>query len=74
MTLISEEVAAQKQTLKHLVRQISEAICAREAKGKQYGVIIIPEGIIEFIPEMRTLFNELNALMEEGNLKRKSPN
>ncbi len=66
LTLISEEISAESKTLKAVVRQISEVICARAAQGKNYGVIVIPEGIIEFIPEMRTLFNELNEKLEDG--------
>lgn len=65
-TIISEEVAQQSKTLKQVTREISEVIIAREQQGKAYGVVIIPEGIIEFIPEMKTLVEELNNLLAEG--------
>lgn len=62
-TLISEEVAAEKKSLKNLVDDICDLICKRALKGKDYGVILIPEGVIEFIPEVRKLIEELNGLL-----------
>ncbi|MCB1134686.1 MAG: diphosphate--fructose-6-phosphate 1-phosphotransferase [Chlamydiia bacterium] len=61
--LVGEEVAAQRRTLRELTNEIADTICARAAKGKDYGVILIPEGIIEFIPEFRELIRELNTLL-----------
>jgi diphosphate-dependent phosphofructokinase len=63
LTLIGEEVAAGKMTLSQIVAQIADLVCARAELGKQYGVILIPEGLIEFIPEIATLIKELNALL-----------
>lgn len=60
-TLISEEVAADKKSLHDIVESLCDLVCARAAKGKHYGVILIPEGLIEFIPEA----NILNDLPKE---------
>ena len=62
LTLIGEEVAAKQQTLQDLTNQIAELICARANAGKDYGAILIPEGIVEFIPEFKELITELNRL------------
>ena len=59
-TLIGEEIAAQKVTLAQIVERIADLICRRSMQKKSYGIILIPEGIIEFIPEMATLIGELN--------------
>ena len=64
--LISEEVDASTITLAQIVTQITDLICERASIGKQYGVVLIPEGIIEFIPECRQLILELNALLACG--------
>lgn len=63
LTLIGEEVAAEKMTLSEIVAQIADLVSARAELGKQYGVILVPEGLIEFIPEMAVLIKELNALL-----------
>ncbi len=63
ITLIAEEVEANKKTLQQLVQEITEIIVQRASKGKQYGVVLIPEGIIEFIPEFKELIKELNHLL-----------
>lgn len=66
LTLIGEEVAAKKATLHTLTDEIADMVCARAAQGKQYGVILMPEGLIEFIPEMKVLISELNTLLAQG--------
>lgn len=63
LALIGEEVQEQKKTLMDLTHQIADMICDRAAQGKDYGVVLIPEGIIEFIPEFKELINELNNLL-----------
>jgi len=62
-TIISEEVAAKEQTLQEIVDDIVDVVVARSKKGNNFGVIVIPEGLIEFIPEMGILIRELNDLM-----------
>jgi len=63
LTLIGEEIEAQNKTLQQLVEEITDLICERASQGKDYGVILIPEGVIEFIPECKQLISELNVLM-----------
>jgi pyrophosphate--fructose-6-phosphate 1-phosphotransferase len=63
ITLIGEEVAAQRKTLAQISHEICDTICARAVQGKNHGVILIPEGIIEFIPEFKQLIGELNLLL-----------
>lgn len=66
MALISEEVAAEKHTLKDVVDALCDVIAMRSTKGKEFGVILVPEGLIEFIPEFRRLIRELNELLASG--------
>jgi len=66
ITLIGEEIEFRKKTLEEIVNEIAEIINARIAKGKNYGVILVPEGIIEFIPEFNKLIKELNQLLSSG--------
>ena len=63
LALIGEEIAARKDTLTNIVGQIADLICVRSGAKKNYGVILIPEGLLEFIPECQTLIQELNRLM-----------
>jgi pyrophosphate--fructose-6-phosphate 1-phosphotransferase len=65
--LISEEVAANKQTLEEIVTEIANVIANRANNGEKFGVVLIPEGLIEFIPEMKVLIAELNDLLAEGS-------
>ena len=58
--IISEEVAEKKMSLAAIVEQIAQTVVLRSKKGMNYGVVLIPEGLIEFIPEMNTLIAELN--------------
>ena len=61
--IVSEEVEAKKMTLGQIVDDIANAVAARAAEGNNFGVILIPEGLIEFIPEMKVLIAELNDLL-----------
>jgi pyrophosphate--fructose-6-phosphate 1-phosphotransferase len=63
VTLIGEEVASKKQTLKNVTEYIVDVICKRADLGYNYGVILIPEGLIDFIPEVRHLISELNDIL-----------
>ena len=66
VTLIGEEVAANKQNLSSITEEIVQVIVARAAAGKNYGVILVPEGLIEFVPEMNVLLHEVNELLAGG--------
>ncbi len=66
ITLISEEVAEKKQTLSEIVDYMAGIIAKRAENGDNFGVALVPEGLIEFIPEMKILINELNDLLAEG--------
>ena len=61
--LIGEEVEAKGQSLMDIVCHISDVVAARSEAGENFGVAIIPEGLIEFIPEIKVLIGELNDLL-----------
>jgi pyrophosphate--fructose-6-phosphate 1-phosphotransferase len=52
LAFIGEEIAAEKQTLAQLIETIADLIIARAKLGKHYGIVLIPEGMIEFVPEL----------------------
>ena len=61
--LIGEEVAAKKMSLAQIADYIADSVAARAAKGMNFGVAIIPEGIVEFVPEFSVLIAEINELL-----------
>ena len=61
--LIGEEVAAKKMSLQDITKQIADSVCYRAAQGNNFGVAIIPEGIVEFVPEFKVLISEINELL-----------
>lgn len=61
--IISEEVEQKDMTLNQIVEQIASAVADRAARGMNYGVVLIPEGLIEFIPSIGRLIDELNDLL-----------
>ena len=63
LCIISEEVEAKDLTLNDIVEQICEAVVARAQKKLNYGVVLVPEGLIEFIPAIGRLIEELNDLL-----------
>ena len=65
ITLISEEVEAKQMSLESIVNYMSDIIAKRAANGKNFGIAIIPEGLIEFIPEMKSMIANLNDIMAE---------
>ncbi len=64
--IICEEVDALSMTLADVTNRIADIVAARSAAGKDYGVVLLPEGLIEHIPQMRALIHELNDLMADG--------
>lgn len=67
ITLISEEVAEKKQTLSEIIDYMVSIVTKRANNGENFGVALIPEGLVEFIPEMKTLISELNDLLVEDS-------
>ncbi|MBP5329479.1 MAG: diphosphate--fructose-6-phosphate 1-phosphotransferase [Spirochaetaceae bacterium] len=63
--LISEEVEAKKMTLRQITDDICKVIAKRAETAGNFGVILIPEGLVEFIPEMKSLIAELNDKMAQ---------
>ena len=61
--IISEEVEAKDMTLQQVVDYIAEIVAKRAANGMNYGTVLIPEGLIEFIPAVKRLIAELNDLL-----------
>ncbi len=61
--LISEEVAEKKQSLSEIADYIADSVEKRAAKGMNFGVVIIPEGVVEFVPEFSVLIGEINELL-----------
>ncbi len=70
--VLGEEVRAKAMTLSDVSTQIADIICKRAQLGKDYGVVLVPEGLIEFIPEISVLISEINELLSkpfEGDIK-----
>ncbi len=63
--LVSEEVEEKKMSLNQIVEDMCKIICKRAENGKNFGIVIVPEGLIEFIPEMKDLISSLNDLTHE---------
>ena len=61
--LIGEEVAAKKMSLAEITNYIADAVETRGNNGENFGVAIIPEGIVEFVPEFSALIAEINELL-----------
>ncbi|MDC7126084.1 MAG: diphosphate--fructose-6-phosphate 1-phosphotransferase [Spirochaetales bacterium] len=64
-TVISEEVEEKKTSLTEIVNDITDVIVKRANNSENFGVVLVPEGLIEFIPEMGVLISELNNLLAE---------
>ena len=63
ITLISEEVEEKKMSLESIINYMTDIIVRRSENGKNFGIAIIPEGLIEFIPEMKSMISNLNDVM-----------
>jgi pyrophosphate--fructose-6-phosphate 1-phosphotransferase len=63
--LVSEEVESKKQSLASIVEHIAGVVAKRADKGYNYGVALVPEGLVEFIPEIKALIKELNDLLAD---------
>lgn len=63
ITLISEEVEEKKMSLESIINYMCDIIVKRADMGKNFGIAVIPEGLIEFIPEMKSMIANLNDIM-----------
>lgn len=63
MCIISEEVEAKKLSLDDIITDIANVVAKRASNGDNYGTVLIPEGLIEFIPAMKALISELNDFL-----------
>ncbi|KAG8059651.1 hypothetical protein GUJ93_ZPchr0002g23916 [Zizania palustris] len=66
MVILGEEVAASKLTIFDITKQICDAVQARAEKDKNHGVVLIPEGLVESIPEFYALLQEIHGLHGKG--------
>jgi pyrophosphate--fructose-6-phosphate 1-phosphotransferase len=69
IVLIGEEVLDKKMTLAQVVDGLAKTVAARAEKGKNFGVVLVPEGLIEFIPEMKELIAALNDVLADNQAK-----
>ena len=65
ITLISEEVEAKRMSLSSIIDYMTDIIVRRANAGKNFGIAVVPEGLIEFIPEMKSMIANLNDIMAE---------
>lgn len=74
--LVSEEIEAKQLTLDDVVTSIAEVVAKRAANGNNFGTVLIPEGLIEFIPAFKLLMGELNDFLahHEADFKAIEPN
>ncbi len=63
ITLISEEVEQKKMSLSSIIDYITDIVVRRSEAGRNFGIAVIPEGLIEFIPELKTMIANLNDIM-----------
>ncbi|KAA6301870.1 MAG: diphosphate-dependent phosphofructokinase [Candidatus Ordinivivax streblomastigis] len=61
--IISEEVEANNQSLDDIIQYIADVVAKRAARGDNFGTVLIPEGLIEFVPAMKRLITELNEFL-----------
>ena len=66
IAIISEEIEKYKLTLNKIVGQIAEVVKKRANKGENFGTVLIPEGLVEFMPSIKKLIVELNDILAEN--------
>ena len=74
VAIISEEVEAKGQTLADIVEHIASVVAARANQGNNFGTVLIPEGLIEFVPAIKKLIAELNDLLAAHKQETESMN
>lgn len=71
--LISEEIQKKGQSLDDIVTYIAEAVAMRAEEGNNFGTVLIPEGLIEFIPAVKSLIAELNDVLSSEEYTKANP-
>jgi len=66
MCLLGEEIKENNKSLKDITMEMANMIIDRAAAGKNYGVVLLPEGLIEFIPEIKVLISQINEILAKG--------
>lgn len=61
VVLLGETIAAEKKSLNDVIVELADVVVARRAAGKNYGIVIVPEGLILHIPELVSLIDEMNT-------------
>ena len=69
LTFVGEEVQKEQQSLAHVTQQVVDLIVERAAVGKDYGVVLVPEGLIEFIPDVGALIGDINEILAGGDVE-----
>ncbi len=72
LALISEEVQAKKLKLMDVIQMLVDLVRERSRNGQDYGVVLVPEGIVEFMPDISSLIQELNRLLALGSEESKT--
>ncbi|OII70805.1 pyrophosphate-dependent 6-phosphofructokinase [Cryptosporidium ubiquitum] len=70
MIIIGEEIKENNRSLMSIVDDIVDMIIKRDSLGKRYGVVLLPEGLVEFIPEFEALIKELNLILLKTSERR----
>ena len=66
IAFISEEIAAKRVSLGDVARIVADCVEQRASMGKNYGVVLLPEGLVEFVHDISTLISEINNLLAQG--------
>ena len=66
VTLIGEECAKLSKGLREIIKDLADVVCQRSLLGRNYGVFILPEGLIDFVPDVSKLLHELNEVILDG--------
>lgn len=65
VTLLGEEISRRKMGLRDVVAEVADVVCTRAADKKNFGVVLVPEGLIAYIPELQALITEINEAMRD---------
>ena len=60
--LVSEEIQEKRKSLMQVTQELADVIVERSRRGKDYGIVLVPEGAIEFFPEIKVLISHINDL------------